>query len=93
MIDTKLPISYVAQFLGICKCTILLIDKVENFCVREFYSKMSDQEVDNLVVVIKAQIPNVGYSLIKGRLRSSGHRIQWSRVKAAVHRVDGTRAL
>lgn len=49
---------------------------------------ISDDELDSLVASIKNDLPNAGYRMVRGRLESMGHRVQWRRVAASMHRVD-----
>ncbi|MED6295338.1 hypothetical protein CHARACLAT_030719 [Characodon lateralis] len=72
-----------------CNHELILIESV----AEHVDLPLPDEELDNLVVAIKAEMPNVGDRLVMGRLRSLGHRIQWSRVKAAMHGVDETGSL
>ncbi|XP_035988953.1 uncharacterized protein LOC118561136 [Fundulus heteroclitus] len=93
LMETQLPIPCIAQLLGVSERTIFRRLMEFGISVRGSYSSMPDEELDNVVRSIKAQMPHLGYRLVMGRLRSLGHRIQWSRVKASMHRVDGTGAL
>ncbi|KAF3839049.1 hypothetical protein F7725_017766 [Dissostichus mawsoni] len=88
LIDTQLPIPCVAKLLGVSEVTVFRRMAEFGISVSGSYSTMSDQELDMLVSEIKAQMPQIGYRLVMGRLRSLGHRVQWSRMKAAMHRVD-----
>lgn len=88
MLDTNLSVPCIAKLLGVSERTIFRRMAENGQSVSGCYSKMSDQELDTLVSGIKAQMPHSGYSLVMGRLRSLGHRVQWSRMKAAMHRVD-----
>ena len=88
LIDTQLPIPCVAKLLGVSEVTVFRRMAEFGISVSGSYSTMSDQELDMLVSEIKAQMPQIGYRLVLGRLRSLGHRVQWSRMKAAMHRVD-----
>ncbi|CAM4570331.1 unnamed protein product [Leuciscus chuanchicus] len=56
--------------------------------VRNMYSSISDDELDGLVASIKNPLPNADYRMVRGRLESIGHRVQWRRIAASMHRVD-----
>lgn len=56
--------------------------------VRGSYSTVTDEELDNIISGIKAQMPNAGYQMVRGHLISNGLRIQWRRIMASIHRVD-----
>ena len=57
--------------------------------VRECYSDMSDEELDQKVRVNKAKMPHAGFRMVKGSLRAMGHRVQWRRVRESLQSVDG----
>lgn len=63
--------------------------KEHNMSVRECYSDMSDEELDQKVRAIKARMPHAGFRMVKGSLRAMGHRVQWRRVRESLQRVDG----
>ena len=52
------------------------------------FSSISDNELDNLILGIKAEQPYTGESLIQGLLLSMGYHIQRHRVRSSIHRVD-----
>ena len=49
---------------------------------------MTDQELDHIISVVKAQMPNAGYRMVQGHLVSMGIRVQGWRMMASMHRVD-----
>lgn len=55
--------------------------------VRECYSDMSDEELDQKVSAIKAKMPHAGFRMVKGSLRAMGHCVQWRRVRESLQRV------
>ena len=63
--------------------------KEHNMSVRECYSDMSDEELDQKVRAIKARMPHAGFKMVKGSLRAMGHRVLWRRVRESSQRVDG----
>lgn len=76
MSNTQLPVPYIAQLQGVSERTLFRRFSVFRLSVRGSYSTVSDEELDNLVMAIIAQMPNVGYRLVMGGLKSLGHRIQ-----------------
>ena len=54
----------------------------------ETYSDISDQDLDQLVRQVQQQHPGVGIRLLKGHLRSIGHRIQRDRIQLSLLRTD-----
>eukprot|EP00063_Salmo_salar_P041704 XP_014016539.1 PREDICTED: uncharacterized protein LOC106580245 [Salmo salar] len=63
--------------------------KEHNMSVRECYSDMSDEELDQKVRPIKARMPHAGFRMVKGSLQAMVHRVQWQRVRESLQRVDG----
>lgn len=88
LLDIRLPIPCIAKLLGVTERTVFGRMREFELSVSDSYSTMSDQELDMFVSNIKSEMPHVGYRLMMGSLRSSGHKIQWSRLRASMHRVD-----
>ncbi|XP_059185795.1 uncharacterized protein LOC131968764 [Centropristis striata] len=88
MLDLHLPVPCIATLMGVSRRTIYRRMKENELSVREMYSPITDAELDNLVSSIKNDLPNAGYRMVKGRLESLGHRVQWRRVAACMQRVD-----
>lgn len=88
MLYLHLPVPCIATLMGVSRRTIYRRMKENELSVREMYSTITDAELDNLVSSIKSDLPNAGYRMVKGRLESLGHRVQYRRVAACMHRVD-----
>ncbi len=88
MLVLHLPVPCIATLMGVSRRTIYRRMKENELSIREMYSTITDAELDNLVSSIKNDLPNAGYRMVKGRLESLGHRVQWRRVAACMHRVD-----
>lgn len=56
--------------------------------VTSLYSEMTNEELDAIVADIKSTMPDCGYRMMKGALKSRGFLVQWERVRASMHRVD-----
>jgi hypothetical protein len=63
--------------------------KEHNMSVRDCYSDMSDEELDQKVRAIKARMPHACFRMFKGSLRAMGHHVQWKRVRGSLQWVDG----
>lgn len=88
LIDMSLPISCIANILGVSQSTIFRRMRELGLSTKSTYSTLTDQELDNVIVAIKIRVPNAGYRMVKGCLQAEGHRVQWTRIKDAMHRVD-----
>ncbi|XP_055958592.1 uncharacterized protein LOC130013971 [Patella vulgata] len=56
--------------------------------LNEKYSHISNDELDEIVIDLLSNFPNIGYRSIKGHLHSKGHIIQEYRVRESMIRVD-----
>lgn len=88
LIDMSLPISSIAHLLGVSESTVFRRMRDLGLSSRTSYSNITDTELDDAVLSIKARLPNAGYRMVKGCLQAEGHRVQWERVKDSMHRVD-----
>ncbi|KAJ8388901.1 hypothetical protein AAFF_G00126570 [Aldrovandia affinis] len=88
LIEMDLSVPCISKMLGVSVHTINRRIQVWGFNVRNTYSQLNDDELDNLVCTIKATSPNLGYRMVRGHLRALGHRVQWARVWESMHRVD-----
>ncbi|CAB4415748.1 unnamed protein product [Rhizophagus irregularis] len=52
------------------------------------FSSITDIELDNLILRIKAEQPYTGESLIQGLLSSIGYHIQRHKIRSSIHRID-----
>ncbi|XP_016407600.1 uncharacterized protein LOC107739874 isoform X2 [Sinocyclocheilus rhinocerous] len=88
LIEMSLPVSCIANILGVSHSTIFRRMRDLGLSVKTTYSTISDNELDNAISAIKRRLPNAGYRMIKGCLQADGHRVQWNRIKESMHRVD-----
>ncbi|XP_052473580.1 uncharacterized protein LOC128030120 [Carassius gibelio] len=88
MLHTRLPVSCIAKLMGVSRSTVFRRMEEYELSVRNMYSSISDDELDGLVASIKNHLPNAGYRMVRGRLESIGHSVQWRRIAASMHRVD-----
>ncbi|KAL6455861.1 hypothetical protein MHYP_G00357120 [Metynnis hypsauchen] len=80
LINVPLPVSCIANLLGVSQSTIFRRMRELGLSTRFTYS--------SVVRSIKSRIPNAGYRMVKGCLQADGHRVQWVRIKESMHRVD-----
>ncbi|CAL9695551.1 unnamed protein product [Knipowitschia caucasica] len=88
LLNIPLSSTAIASLLGVSRSTIHRRMAENNLSVTALYSEMSDQELDSVVADIKTNMPDSGYRMVKGALKSRGHLVQWERVRASLHRVD-----
>lgn len=87
-LEINLPVHYIAMLLGVSASTVNRRMREFDLSARQFYSNLTDQELDETVQQIKTEMPAAGYRMVKGRLKSLGIHVQWRRVAASMHRVD-----
>ncbi|KAL7853510.1 hypothetical protein AOLI_G00203540 [Acnodon oligacanthus] len=93
LIDMSLPVSCIANLIGISQLTIFRCMHEHGLSTRSTYSSLSDHDLENAVRSNKRRIPSAGYRMVKGFLQADGHRVQWNRIKESMHRVDAAGVL
>ncbi|KAM4556018.1 uncharacterized protein V3H82_015977 isoform 1-T1 [Fundulus diaphanus] len=88
LLEINLPVACIATLLGVSTSTINRRMREFGVSVRQRYSTITDEELDNAVINIKNEMPTSGYRMVKGRLRSLGIHVPWRRMTASMHRVD-----
>lgn len=88
LLKMSLPVSTIAEILGVSERTVKRRMHENGLSVMQYYSNVTDDELDNLVRSVKTRTPHVGYRVMKGMLQAMGHRVQWKRVSASMRRVD-----
>ncbi|XP_070404156.1 uncharacterized protein [Nothobranchius furzeri] len=88
-----LPTSVITKLLGVSRATLFRRMSENNISVSATYSKCSDEELDSFISVIKSNMPDAGYRVVRGALLAQGHRVQWDRLYASMHRVDSAGVL
>ena len=77
----------IASILGISRAT--LYRRLDEAGITPTdYSELSDQELDDVVMSIKADHPNDGEVLMQGHLLRNGIRVRRESLRQAIHRVD-----
>ncbi|XP_034554902.1 uncharacterized protein LOC117823781 [Notolabrus celidotus] len=88
MLQTNLSVPCIAKLLGVSARTVFRRTRDFGLSVSELYTTINDEELDNLVLSIKNEMPTAGYRMVMGRMLSLGFRVQWKRMAASMHRVD-----
>ena len=78
--------TQIASILGVSKVTIFRRRRELNIPPRR--STLSDEELMRLIVTWKMEMPNIGVSIITGRIHACGHHVQRERIRQAVRSVD-----
>ena len=60
----------------------------ENGVQYEKYSTLSEQDIEDVVTVVKQKHPNAGEVMIQGHLQSRGITLQRHKIRKAIHAVD-----
>lgn len=82
------PVSQIAKLLGVSERTVWNRMALYDLRVRDFYTHLSDQELDEQVLMILQVFPNSGYKQMLGHLRAKGLRITTNKVQESMRRVD-----
>uniref|UniRef100_A0A3P9HD15 Integrase catalytic domain-containing protein n=1 Tax=Oryzias latipes TaxID=8090 RepID=A0A3P9HD15_ORYLA len=88
LIALNLPVKSIAKLQGISTRTVHRRMTEFGLSVKQTYSSLTDEELDDSIRIIKTEMPTAGYRMVKGRLRSMGIYVQWRRLAASMHRVD-----
>ncbi|XP_045898241.1 uncharacterized protein LOC123966515 isoform X2 [Micropterus dolomieu] len=93
LVEMSLPVSCIAKLLGVSERTVKRRMHEYGLSIMQYYSTLTDEQLDNLVRSVKARTPHVGCRMMKGILQAMGHRVQWNRVSSSMHRVDSVGVL
>ena len=78
----------IASVLGVSLSTVRRRMDEGNLSISSLYSTITDDELDAIVMDIKASFPNCGYRLMYGHLVTRGYRVTQMRIREALRRVD-----
>ena len=56
--------------------------------IDETHRHVSDQELSHIVEDLRVELPDIGESMVAGRLRAMGYRVARERIREAVRRSD-----
>lgn len=87
-IGNRFTVKQTAQLLQTSQSTIRRRMREYGISCRQYYSSISNIELDALVSEICHRHPNCGYRLMKGHLIAHGHRVQERRIRESFLRTD-----
>lgn len=88
LIENRFSVPTMADMLGVSIRTIRRKMNDYGLSIRDQYSGLRDQQLDEVVYTIQQQFPMCGNRQMQGFLLSYGHRIQQSRIRESQRRVD-----
>lgn len=88
LIENKFSVPTISDMLGVSVRTIHRRMSEYGLSIRDHYSCVSDQQLDELVHMIQQQFPMCGNRQMQGFLLSHGHRVQQTRIRESQRRVD-----
>ena len=78
----------ISRILGVSRVTLFRHRKeagiLDNFC----YSNLNDEEIEEKVIAIKHEMPEIGERMLLGTLKSQGIIIPRHRLRKAIHSID-----
>ena len=87
-LDLGFTVPQIADMLGTSKSTVKRRLSVYSLSVRQKYSEITDENLDEQVFQVLQLFPNCGYRRMLGHLAAKGLRVQEIRVRESMHRVD-----
>lgn len=88
MVALGYKITQMATLLGVSRPTVYKLMEEQGISHKDRYSSISDSELDDQLVGIKVNHPNVGEVMTAGHLRARGVHVRRADLRAALHRVD-----
>lgn len=88
LIFMNLSVPNIAQIVGVSVSTIRRRMSQYNLSIRDTYSRISDADLDSVVLDIQTRFPGWGNRQVYGCLVSRGIRVQFERVRESQRRVD-----
>lgn len=88
LIEMSPSVSSIANVLGVSERTVKRCMHYNGLSIKQYYSNITDEQLDNLVRSVKARTPHVGYRMMKGTPQGMDHYVQWKRLSSSMHRVD-----
>ena len=87
-LKNQFSVSEITCMTGISQSTIKRRMSEHGLTVKQFYSDISNHELDEQILRKLNDFPNTGYKKMKGFLLSSGIRVQEIRIRESMRRVD-----
>ncbi|XP_019849774.1 PREDICTED: uncharacterized protein LOC109580730 isoform X2 [Amphimedon queenslandica] len=88
LIEHRFTVVQIAEMLGVSVRTIRRRMSSYGLSVRESYSTITDNELDEIVLGIQRNFPTCGNSVMQGHLLAQGYRVQQHRVRDSQRRID-----
>ena len=88
LLENMFSVPMIAEILNVSVSTVRRRMTDYGLSVRQLYSSISDQELDEIVREIQLQFPNCGNIQMKGHLLSRGIHVQQHRIRESQRRID-----
>lgn len=88
LLDMKFTSGEIASMLCVSASTVKRRIREYDTSVRQRYSDISGDELDQIVERIMREFPNSGYKRMTGFLHNAGYRIQQIRIRESMRRVN-----
>ena len=88
LIEANFTVPQIAHMLGVSVSTIRRRMNMYNLAIRATYANISNEDLDQQVLLVSSQFPACGSKQMAGHLLSRGLRVQQTRIREALRRVD-----
>ncbi|KAK3702167.1 hypothetical protein QZH41_015074 [Actinostola sp. cb2023] len=88
LLEQGFTVPDISTMLGVGQRTVERRMSEYNLKVAGTYSKINDGDLDGLVTSAQQSHPNIGIRIMKGFLKSKGHRVQRERIRQSLLRTD-----
>ena len=93
LLRKKFKVDEIAKLFITSKRTVERHMREFGLSAGNFYTSLSDEQLDAVINDIQRDFPNVGCKRITGLLRARGIQMQQARIRQSMHRVDSDRVL
>ena len=88
LLEKRFTVPQIADILGVSVRTVRRRMSVYDLSVRELYSQLTDQQLDEIVMEVQNQFPTCGNRQMQGHLLARGLRVQQHRIRESQRRID-----
>ena len=88
LIERRFRVSEISTLLGVSTRTVERRMVEYGLSIRQNYSEITNDDLDNVIRSIIVDFPNVGYKRMTGFLLTRDLRLQQSRIRSAMQRVN-----
>ena len=88
LIENRFTVPQIATMMGISVSTVRRRMSDIGIHIRDYYSTITDSELDQLVRSVQLQYPMCGNQQMQGHLINKGYRIQQARLRDSQRRID-----